>query len=88
MRRRLMRRAHPTVATPGSAYNVLPPGQYGNFPPFPNTPADQLKLYDALTPLFDQVTDADLPNYFKPNVFGLQRAPEANGGGGRPCRTS
>ncbi len=61
----------PDFATPGSAYNVLPPGQYGNFPPFPEYATDQLKLYDALTPLFDQVTDTDLPNYFKPNVFGL-----------------
>jgi acyl-homoserine lactone acylase PvdQ len=32
---------------------------------------DQIPLYDGLTPLFDQVTDADLPTYFKPNIFGL-----------------
>ena len=52
-----------------------PPGQYGGFPPFPRYANDQFELYDALTPLFDQVTNADLPNYFKPNVFGLGKSP-------------
>jgi acyl-homoserine lactone acylase PvdQ len=61
----------PDFSAPGQAFNVLPPGQYGNFPPFPSYATDQLTLYDGLTPLFDQVTDADLPTYFKKNTFGL-----------------
>ena len=32
---------------------------------------DQIPLYDGLTPLFDNVTAADLPKYYKPNIFGL-----------------
>ena len=62
-------------SAPGQAYNVDPPGQYGGFPPFPSYANDQAALYDGLTPLFDQVTDADLPNYFKQNVFGLGNSP-------------
>jgi acyl-homoserine lactone acylase PvdQ len=65
----------PDFSAPGQAYNVDPPGQYGGFPPFPSYATDQLILYDGLTPLFDQVTDADLPNYFKQNVFGLGNSP-------------
>lgn len=49
---------------------MLPPGESGSPTPGPHS-ADQLPLYDGLTPLFDQVTDADLPTYFKPNIFGL-----------------
>src|SRR4051812_15747018 len=62
-------------SAPGQAYNVDPPGQYGGFPPFPSYATDQATLYDGLTPLFDQVTNADLPNYFKQNVFGLGNSP-------------
>ncbi len=61
----------PDFSAPGHAFNVLPPGQFGSFPPFPPYATDQATLYDGLTPLFDQVTDADLPTYFKPNTFGL-----------------
>ena len=32
---------------------------------------DQIPLYDGLTPKFDNVTAADLPTFFKPNIFGL-----------------
>jgi acyl-homoserine lactone acylase PvdQ len=49
---------------------VLPPGEAGSSSPGPHS-VDQIPPYDGLTPLFDQVTDADLPTYFKPNVFGL-----------------
>ena len=28
-------------------------------------------MYDGLTPLFDQVTDADLTTYFKSEAFGI-----------------
>ena len=62
-------------SAPGAAFNVDPPGQYGGFPPFPSYATDQLNLYDSLTPLFDQVTDADLPTHFKENVFGLGSSP-------------
>src|SRR5690348_17046960 len=62
-------------AAPGQAFNVDPPGQYGGFPPFPSYATDQMNLYDSLTPLFDNVTDADLPTHFKQNVFGLGSSP-------------
>jgi acyl-homoserine lactone acylase PvdQ len=62
-------------SSPGEAYNVDPPGQYGGFPPFPSYATDQLNLYDSLTPKFDQVTDADLANHYKENVFGLGSSP-------------
>ena len=65
----------PDFSAPDQAYNVDPPGQYGGFPPFPSYATDQLTLYDGLTPLFDQITNADLPNYFKQNVFGLGNSP-------------
>jgi acyl-homoserine lactone acylase PvdQ len=54
----------------GQAFDILPPGQAGGLILTPQS-KDQMVLYDNLTPLFDQVTTADLPNYFKPNVFGL-----------------
>jgi acyl-homoserine lactone acylase PvdQ len=53
----------------GTALNILPPGQYGGVP----TPAgadEQAKMYDSLTPLFDQVTPADLTSAFKSERFG------------------
>ena len=49
---------------------MLPPGESGSPTPNPNT-INQIPLYDGLTPLFDQVTAADLPTFFKPNIFGL-----------------
>jgi acyl-homoserine lactone acylase PvdQ len=60
----------PDFSSPGEAWNVLPPGESGSPSPGPHS-VDQIPLYDGLTPLFDQVTDADLPTYFKPNIFGL-----------------
>jgi hypothetical protein len=57
-------------SSPGEAWNVLPPGESGSPSPNPNS-FNQALLYNGLTPLFDQVTDSDLPNYFKPNIFGL-----------------
>ena len=52
------------------AYYILPPGNYGGFPTTANS-TDQLPLYDALTPLRGNVTDASiaadyLPENFKP----------------------
>ena len=60
----------PDFSTPGEAFNILPPGQFGTLPTTVNS-RDQLFLYDALTPLKDNVTAATLPTTFKKNVFGL-----------------
>lgn len=46
------------------ARNIIPSGQYGAVPP-PDAAADQAKMYDALTPKFDQVTNDDLFTLFK-----------------------
>src|SRR6266511_3920529 len=47
----------PDYSAPGEAWNVLPPGESGSLTPGPHS-VDQIPLYDGLTPLFDQVTDA------------------------------
>jgi acyl-homoserine lactone acylase PvdQ len=60
----------PDYSSPGEAFNILPPGQAGTFPATVNS-RDQLFLYDALTPLKANVTDATLTSTFKKNVFGL-----------------
>jgi acyl-homoserine lactone acylase PvdQ len=52
-------------------FNILPPGQSGTLPPNPNS-TDQAKLYDDLTPLFGNVTAADIPTHFKDAHFGVQ----------------
>ena len=64
----------PDFSTPGSAFNVLPPGNAGGIPVTTNS-TDQIPLYDGLTPKFDNVTAADLPNFYKANVFGLGGLP-------------
>jgi acyl-homoserine lactone acylase PvdQ len=51
-------------------YNVLPAGQDGHFPLTKHS-TDQIPLYDGLTPLYDQVTAADISKYFKPERFGV-----------------
>ena len=69
----------PSTATAASTdygkgmFNVLPPGQAGAFPLTKHS-ADQIPLYDGLTPLFDQVTAADIPKYYKPETFGVTDA--------------
>ncbi|HEX2575407.1 MAG TPA: penicillin acylase family protein [Aquihabitans sp.] len=50
------------------AYYVLPPGNYGGLPPTDES-RDQLPLYDALTPLRGNVTDADIEANFLPEDF-------------------
>ena len=53
-----------------TARNIIPSGQYGSLPP--PTGADiQAKMYDGLTPLFDNVTGADFNKYFKSERFGI-----------------
>ncbi|MGZ4389260.1 MAG: penicillin acylase family protein, partial [Gaiellaceae bacterium] len=48
------------------ARSILPPGGYGSVDLSNPHATDQLKMYDALTPKFDQVTAADLQSTFKP----------------------
>jgi acyl-homoserine lactone acylase PvdQ len=52
-----------------TARNVLPAGQYGSAPP-PVQATDQADMYDGLTPLSGDVTDAALTRYFKSERFG------------------
>lgn len=53
-----------------TARNIIPSGQYGAVPPPAGADAQAL-MYDALTPLFDQVTPDDLLTKFKSEHFGL-----------------
>jgi acyl-homoserine lactone acylase PvdQ len=56
-----------------TALNIIPSGQFGSVPVPPGADA-QAKMYDGLTPLFDQVTNADLTRYFKSERFGIDTA--------------
>jgi acyl-homoserine lactone acylase PvdQ len=57
----------------GTARNIIPSGQYGGVP---TAKADQqAKMYDALTPLFDKVTKADLNKDFKSEKLGKAGTP-------------
>jgi len=47
---------------------ILPPGNYGGIP-FTDESRDQLALYDGLTPLRGDVTDADIESHFLPEDF-------------------
>ena len=50
-----------------TALNIIPSGQYQT--PGPNADA-QAQLYNNLTPRYDNVSDADLPNFFKSERLG------------------
>ncbi len=52
------------------ARDVVPSGQPGAVPPPPGADS-QAKLYDGLTPLFDQVSAADIARLFKPETLGV-----------------
>ena len=54
----------------GTALNVVPSGQWGGAPVPPGADS-QAKLYDALTPRFDQVNADDLTRSFKSERFGV-----------------
>jgi acyl-homoserine lactone acylase PvdQ len=56
-----------------TALNIIPSGQYGGLPP-PDGADRQARMYDGLTPLFDQVTGADLTRFFKSERFGVDTA--------------
>src|SRR3954447_22751329 len=62
----------------GTALNIIPSGQFGGLP-VPAGADTQAKMYDALTPLADQVTPADLTAAFKSERFGAADS--------CPCRT-
>ena len=47
---------------------ILPPGNYGGLP-VTNNSRDQIALYDGLTPLRGNVTDADIDRYYLPENF-------------------
>ncbi len=55
----------------GTALNIIPSGQWGNAGA-PPAATEQAAMYDGLTPLFDQVTSADLTRFFKPQTFGTR----------------
>jgi acyl-homoserine lactone acylase PvdQ len=56
-----------------TALNIIPSGQYGTIPPPPGADTQAL-MYDGLTPLFDNVTDGDLTQYFKSEKYGISTA--------------
>jgi acyl-homoserine lactone acylase PvdQ len=53
----------------GTALNIIPSGQYGGAPP-PKQADRQARMYDALTPLFDDVRPRDLTRDFKSEKLG------------------
>ena len=63
------------------AFNILPSGQYQV--PGPNADA-QAQLYNNLTPRYDNVSDADLPNFFKGAQLGPSTVASEETPPGRP----
>jgi acyl-homoserine lactone acylase PvdQ len=62
--------AHRSTPPPAEdrARYILPPGNYGGLPTSEDS-LDQLPLYDALTPLRGNVTDADIDRLYLPENF-------------------
>src|SRR6185312_8735702 len=60
-----------------TALNIIPSGQLGAVP-VPAGADRQARMYDALTPKFDDVTSSDLQRDFKSEKFGTK--------GQCPCR--
>ncbi|MEP1122316.1 MAG: penicillin acylase family protein [Ilumatobacter sp.] len=58
----------PSDVTEDRAFYILPPGNYGGLPTNDES-FDQLALYDGLTPLRGDVTDADIEEFFLPADF-------------------
>lgn len=56
------------AVTEDRAFYILPPGNYGGLPTNDDS-FDQLDLYDGLTPLRGDVTDADIEEFFLPADF-------------------
>jgi len=63
--------AHAVRDFSSTARNIIPSGQYGGVPPVEQAD-DQARMYDALTPLFDKVSNADLNRYFKSERLGTK----------------
>jgi acyl-homoserine lactone acylase PvdQ len=53
------------------ARNIIPSGQKESISPIPPDATAQAQMYNALTPLFDHVSNADLFTDFKSEQFGL-----------------
>ena len=58
----------PSATGGDRARYILPPGNYGGLPTTAQS-RDQLPLYDGLTPLRGNVTDADIDSHFIPEDF-------------------
>lgn len=58
----------PPATNGDRARYILPPGNYGGLPTSANS-LDQLSLYDSLTPLRGNVTDADIDSRYLPEDF-------------------
>ena len=54
-----------------TALNIIPSGQYGGVPIVPKAD-DQARMYDGLTPEFDQVSTRDLNRFFKSERLGTK----------------
>ncbi len=52
------------------ARDIVPSGEPGSLP-VPAGATSQALMYDALTPHFNHVTDAQLPQFFKPETLGV-----------------
>src|SRR5262245_54043107 len=52
-----------------AAWTILPPGENGSLA-FDKNTRDQAKMYDALTPLFGDVSTRDIRRLFKPAPLG------------------
>jgi Penicillin amidase len=63
--------AHAVRDFSSTALNIIPSGQYGAVP-VPKKAGVQARMYDALTPLFDEVTRRDLFRYFKSEKLGTK----------------
>lgn len=70
--------AHAADDYSDTARNIIPSGQYPGIPANPDA-ANQAKMYDALTPLFDKVSSDDLLKDFKSAKLGASDS--------CPCRT-
>lgn len=58
----------PPPPAPDRARYIMPPGNYGGIPTTDES-RDQLPLYDGLTPLRGNVTDADIDSHYLPEDF-------------------
>jgi len=63
--------AHAVPDFARTALNVIPSGQFGGVPIVPKAD-DQARMYDGLTPEFDQVSKRDLGRFFKSERLGTK----------------